>query len=73
MSNNEITPTHYAVTDCENKNYITAGKRYPITDVCPIGFYMIDDGGVEKNCCFKDCAHLDGNDWKIGVISRVSR
>lgn len=55
-----------------NKDYLTEGKEYPVTDIwCDysdtygFGFKIIDDTDYEIYCSEKEDAFLDGNDWII--------
>lgn len=61
-----------------NREYLTAGKEYPMFDIDGIlgerngrfgvGFAIISDKGNKMYCLERECEHLDCKNWIIKEV-----
>lgn len=58
---------YYATTDYDGCPYITAGERYEVIHGMTLNFSTTVDDGIGI-FAYKECRHLNGNNWKIGII-----
>ena len=70
IRNQRVITRRFVTTDYTGCPYITAGKRYVITEwiIDNFGYTVNDRGGECTVVMHKPSVHLDGHDWQWGVI-----
>lgn len=73
IRNQRVITRRFVTTDYTGCSYITAGKRYDVENISYVGkntvyFHVFDDIHDRLTTKTVRCPHLDGHDWRWGVL-----